>query len=63
MVKTLIYIYVAAGSLRTCYDLGLYAMFLNVMPKSHESKEQISDLRRINDEEEELTELEPIARD
>ena len=55
--------FVAAGSLRTCYDLGLYAMFLNVMPKSLQSKEQISDLRRINDEEEELTELEPIARD
>ena len=50
----------AAGVLRICYDLGLFAMFVNMKLHTHESKYQVVDPRRSNDEEElsgvELTE-------
>jgi len=51
--------YVAAGSLRICYDLGLFAMFVNMRLHQHEEKDEMteatgrnSDLRRSSDEEE-----------
>lgn len=51
--------FVVAGALRICYDLGLFALFVNMKLHSHESKDQVADERRSNDEEE-LTALEPI---
>ena len=54
--------FVAAGALRICYDLGLFAMFVNMKLHTHELKDQVADPRRSNDEEE-LTELEPMERE
>lgn len=53
--------YVAAGTLRICYDLGLFAMFVNMKLYTHELKDQVADPRRSNDEEE-LRDLEPVER-
>ena len=53
--------FVVAGALRICYDLGLFALFVNMKLHSHESKDQINDPRRSN-EEEELAVLEPTER-
>ncbi|CAD6592775.1 MAG: hypothetical protein ASARMPRED_006709 [Alectoria sarmentosa] len=53
--------FVIAGTLRICYDLGLFAMFVNMKLHTHESKDQVGDPRRSNDEED-LTELEPMER-
>lgn len=53
--------FVVAGALRICYDLGLFAMFVNMQLHIHESKDQVAEPRRSNDEEE-LTELEPMER-
>ena len=53
--------FVAAGALRICYDLGLFAMFVNMKLHTHESKDQVAEPRR-SDFEEELTELEPMER-
>ena len=53
--------FVVAGALRICYDLGLFAMFVNMKLYTHELKNQVVDPRRSNDEEE-LEELEPIER-
>ena len=53
--------FVVAGALRICYDLGLFAMFVNLKLHTHESKDEVADARRSNDEEE-LTELEPMER-
>ena len=53
--------FVVAGALRICYDLGLFALFVNMKLHSHESKDQNADPRRSN-EEEELPVLEPIER-
>ena len=44
--------YVVAGALRICYDLGLFAMFVNMRLHVHESKEQVVKLRETDDEEE-----------
>jgi MFS family permease len=53
--------FVVAGALRICYDLGLFAMFVNMKLYTHETKEQIPESRRSNDEEE-LRDLEPVER-
>ncbi|KAI9730476.1 MAG: hypothetical protein M1818_008171 [Claussenomyces sp. TS43310] len=44
--------FVAAGALRISYDLGLFAMFVNMKLHNHEVKDQVADPRRSNDEEE-----------
>ena len=55
--------FVAAGILRISYDLGLFAMFVNMKLYKHESKDQIVvDSRRLNDEEEESSSLELESR-
>ncbi|KAJ9627943.1 hypothetical protein H2203_003162 [Taxawa tesnikishii (nom. ined.)] len=56
--------FLAAGALRISYDMGLFAMFVNMKLYTHETKNPIHDPRRSNDEEEtvELTELEPAQR-
>jgi MFS family permease len=51
--------FVAAGALRIGYDLGLFAMFVNMKLHTHEIKDQIADPRRSIDEEG-LVELEPM---
>lgn len=51
--------FVVAGALRICYDLGLFAMFVNMKLHTHESKDEADDSRPSYDEEE-LTELEPM---
>ena len=38
--------FVVAGALRICYDLGLFALFVNMKLHSHESKNQAADGRR-----------------
>lgn len=53
--------FVVAGALRICYDLGLFAMFVNMKLHTHESKDQVNSPRQSNDEEE-LTELEPMGQ-
>ncbi|MCJ1359038.1 MAG: hypothetical protein MMC33_009038 [Icmadophila ericetorum] len=53
--------FVVAGVLRICYDLGLFALFVNMKLHTYESKDQVADPRRPNDEEE-LRELEPMKR-
>ena len=54
--------FVVAGALRICYDLGLFAMFVNMKLYTHESKDQaVVDPRRSSDEEE-TEELEPMER-
>lgn len=53
--------YVTAGALRISYDLGLFAMFVNMKLHTHESKEQKLDPRRSSDEEE-IAELQPVQR-
>lgn len=56
--------FVVAGTLRICYDLGLWAMFVNMKLYTHESREEVDhDSRQVNDEDE-LTrlELQPIER-
>lgn len=53
--------FVVAGALRISYDLGQFAMFVNMKLYTHESKDQVADPRRSNDEEE-VTELEPMER-
>ncbi|MCJ1375026.1 hypothetical protein MMC20_006260 [Loxospora ochrophaea] len=53
--------FVIAGALRICYDLGLFAMFVNMKLHTHESNDQVADPRRSHDEEE-MAELEPIER-
>ena len=54
--------FVAAGALRICYDLGLFAMFVNMKLHTHEAKDKVDvDSRRSSDEEE-STESEPIKR-
>lgn len=53
--------FVVAGTLRICYDLGLFAMFVNMNLYAHESKDPVADSRASNDEEE-LTETEPVER-
>lgn len=53
--------FVAAGTLRICYDLGLFAMFVNMELYTHELTDEVADSRRYNDEEE-LRELEPVER-
>ncbi|MCJ1226817.1 hypothetical protein MMC12_003471 [Toensbergia leucococca] len=53
--------FVAAGALRICYDLGLFAMFVNIKLYTHELKDQVADPRRSNDEEE-LAEVESTKR-
>jgi MFS family permease len=57
--------FVAAGILRICYDLGLFAMFVNMKLYQHEESEsgkaeRQADPRRSADEEE-LTEMEEIS--
>jgi len=53
--------FVAAGSLRVVYDLGLFAMFVNTRLNQHEEKggdhPPEPDLRQLVDEEEELAEI------
>ena len=44
--------FVVAGALRICYDLGLFAMFVNTKLYKHESKDQVDDPSQSNDEEE-----------
>lgn len=48
--------FVAAGALRICYDLGLFAMFVNMKLYQHEEKHemaaQVADPRRSSDAEE-----------
>ena len=53
--------FVAAGALRICYDLGLFAMFVNMKLHTHEPKESLASRRSLDDEEE-LTELERMDR-
>lgn len=53
--------FVVAGALRICYDLGLFAMFVNTKLHTHESKDQVAHPSR-SDDEEELTELERMER-
>ncbi|KAJ9355781.1 hypothetical protein DTO027B9_3935 [Paecilomyces variotii] len=43
--------FVTAGALRIAYDLGLFAMFVNMKLYTHESNEQEPDSRRSSDEE------------
>lgn len=43
--------FVTAGALRLAYDLGLFAMFVNMKLHTHESNEQEPDPRRSSDEE------------
>lgn len=50
--------YVVAGSLRLCYDVGLWAIFVNMRLDKHEPVEGAKNPRRESDEEE-LTEFEP----
>jgi MFS family permease len=56
--------FVVAGTLRICYDLGLWAMFVNMRLYTHESKDEVADDPRRSNDEEWLTELElePIQR-
>ena len=51
--------FVAAGALRIVYDLGLWAMFVNMKLHVHESKEGAVDERREGDEE--MVELGPVS--
>jgi len=48
--------FVAAGALRLAYDLGLWAMFVNMKLHQHEESEEVArpaeDLRGPSDEEE-----------
>ena len=53
--------FVVAGALRICYDLGLFAMFVNMKLHTHESKDQAVDPRRSSDEDE-TQELGPMER-
>lgn len=53
--------FVFAGALRICYDLGLFALFVNMKLHTRESRDQVADPTRSNNEEE-LTVLEPIER-
>lgn len=50
--------YVVAGSLRICYDLGLWALFINMRLDMHEKDGQESSGRRSTDEE--SVEMQPI---
>ena len=54
--------FVVAGTLRICYDLGLFAMFVNMKLHAHESKEGPASTPRPSHDEEELTELERAER-
>ena len=55
--------FVAAGSLRICYDLGLWGMFINIKLHQHEEKDGARESggdegeRRRESDEEELREL------
>lgn len=42
----------AAGSLRICYDIGLFTMFVNMKLYAHEKNDLVDDGRREGDEEE-----------
>jgi len=53
--------FVVAGTLRICYDLGLFAMFVNMKLYAHETNDIVVEERRSSDEEE-LRELEPRER-
>lgn len=53
--------FVAAGALRICYDIGLFAMFVNLKLHTHESTNESIDPRQSNDEEE-LHDLTPMER-
>ena len=53
--------FVVAGTLRICYDLGLFAMFVNMKLYTHEPKDDVAARRRSIDEEE-LTELDNQSR-
>lgn len=53
--------FVTGGAFRIAYDLGLFAMFINIKLHAHETKEEHPDPRRSNDEEG-MTEMEPIGR-
>lgn len=53
--------FVAAGSLRICYDIGLFAMFVNMKLYKHEKNDLVDEERREGDEEE-LRELDPAGR-
>ncbi len=53
--------FVVAGSFRICYDLGLFAMFVNMKLHAHEQKVEAADPSRASDEEG-LTESEPVSR-
>lgn len=53
--------FVAAGSLRICYDLGLWAMFVNMRLHDHEkpTQEDVEDDSRRTSDEEELRQFPP----
>lgn len=53
--------FVAAGALRISYDLGLFAMFVNMKLHTHEAQDEAADPQKERDEEE-MTELEPMER-
>ena len=54
--------FVVAGALRICYDLGLFAMFVNRKLHTHEPKEGPATKPRRSHHEEELTEPERTER-
>ena len=54
--------FVVAGVLRICYDLGLFAMFVNMRLHTHETKEGQATTRRQSHDEEGSTELERTER-
>lgn len=54
--------FVVAGSLRICYDLGLWAMFVNMRLDLHENAGQKTNDPRRSADEEETMEMQPVER-